>query len=164
MIVRRLSLPLGFVCAALVWSACHSCPFRLLWTRTVGFNSRDVATMVACCGASVQQDVTIPSAEGGQVDLDNTQFPGEAGRVDAWLAPADCDRLFDGTYPGASPLCRTYIGPVRPGEVSARQPLPSGRYRVVVQAYSSNANAAKYTAQVGLWGYNCKFNPASPSP
>ena len=156
MIVRRLAILLALVCSALVWSACHSCPFRLLWTMRVG------APMLDCCGASVHQDVTIPSAEGGEVDLDSTQFPGETGHVDAWLVEVGCDRLFDGPYPGASPLCRTFIGPVQPGQVSARVSIPSGSYRVFIQAYTSNAAAAKYTAEVGLWGYNCKFNPAAP--
>jgi hypothetical protein len=162
MIVRRLSLLLAMVCAALVWSACHSCPLRLLWTSQFGGGSGGSASTVPCCGAFDREDMTIPSAEGGQVDLDNTFFPDEAGHVDAWLVAADCDRLFDGIYPGASPLCRTYIGPVQPGQVSARQSIPSGRYRVIVQAYSSNAKAAKYTTEVGLWGYDCKFNPAGP--
>ncbi len=128
----------------------------------VGGNFSGGASMIDCCGASVQQDVTIPSAESTQVDLDSTQFPGEAGHVDAWLVEPGCDRLFDGTYPDASPRCRTFIGPVQPGQVSARVSIPSGRYRVFIQAYTSNTAAAKYTVEVGLWGYNCKFNAAAP--
>ena len=71
--IRRLAILLALVCSALVWSACHSCPFRLLWSIRVG------AAMLESCGASAHQDV-----------------------------------------------------------------------------------AAKYMAEVGLWGYNCKFNPAAP--
>jgi hypothetical protein len=160
MIVRRLSLVLAVVCSAMVWSACHSCPLRLLWTQLVG--SRSGAATVDCCGASVHHDVTIPSAESSEVDLDNKPFQIETGHVDAWLVEAGCDRLFDGTYPGTSPLCRTFIGPVQAGQLSERVPIPSGRYRVFIQAYSSNVAAARDAAEVGLYGYNCKFNPAAP--
>jgi len=128
---------------------------RLLTTHKVAGDAE-------CCGAAVHWDVTIPSTESGEVDLDNWQFNGESGRVDAWLVDAGCDRLFDGTYPGASPLCRIFIGPVQPGQISERVSIPSGPYRVFIQAYTNNTAAAQYTAEIGIYGYNCKFNPAAP--
>jgi len=121
---------------------------------------------IGCCGASQNFDVTIPPAEDGEVDLTNTLFPGQAGRVDAWLVDTSCDHPFEGTYPGAGPRCRTYLGPVAPDQVSGRVKIPSGDYRIVLQAYSSNTDVSQYAAQVGLWGYDCKFkynpNPAAP--
>ena len=162
MFVRRLVLILAVACAALPWIACHDCGFRLLWGMNVGGGTGSDAGTIGCCGAAMTFDVKIPEAEGAEVDLTNTSFPGQTGHVDAWLVEPGCDPLFEGTYPGASPRCRTYIGPVAPDQVSARVKIPAGSYRIVLQGYSSNASAAKYTAQVGLWGYNCKFNPAAP--
>jgi hypothetical protein len=92
---------------------------------------------------------------GARVDLlrgwpRSLQFNGESGRLDAWLVDAGCDCLFDGTYPGASPLCRTFIGPVQPGQISEQVSIPSGPYRVFTQAYTSNTAAAQYTAEIGI--------------
>src|SRR3954462_8687479 len=135
MVIRRLAIALVVVCAALVWTACHKCNFRLLWVHNI-----TKAPTIPCCGGFLTQVVTIPDAQGSEVDLTNTLLPGETGRVDAWLVDTPCERLFEGTYPGAAPRCRTYIGPVAADEVSARVKLPSGTCRAIVQAYTSNMN------------------------
>jgi hypothetical protein len=154
MLVARLVAALGIICGAVAWSACDRCAFRILDRLT--FDST-----VDCCGSSARREVTIPEGTDRQVDLANTRFPTVAGTVDVWLAPADCEKLFDGTYPGASALCRTYIGPVAPGAVSARIKLDGGRYRVFAQSHSSNAEPARYVADVGIWGKDC--TSASPT-
>ena len=157
MVFRRLAIALVLVCGALVWTACHKCNFKVWWRTNVSGGAGSDADKVGCCGASKTFDVTIQPAEDGEVDLANMLFPGQAGRVDAWLVGTSCDRLFDGTYPGAGPRCRTYLGPVAPDQVSGRVKIPSGEYRIVLQAYSSNSAPSQYDAQVGLWGYDCKF-------
>jgi hypothetical protein len=165
MVIRRLAIALVLVCGALVWTACHKCNFRLLWQTNVGGGTGSGADKVGCCGASKTFDVTIQAAEDGEVDLTNTLFPGQSGRVDAWLVDTSCDRLFDETYPGASPRCRTHLGPVAPDQVSGRIRIPAGEYRIVLQAYTSNTEESQYAAEVGLWGRDCKFkykNPAAP--
>ncbi len=154
MLVVRLGAALGLICAAVTWSGCDSCPFRNLDRLTI-------EGTLDCCGASASHDVTIPDGSGREVDLANTRFPTVAGTVDLWLVPADCAKLFDGTYPGASALCRTYIGPVAPGAVSARLDLGAGRYRVFAQSHSSNAEPARYVGDVGVWGKDC--TPVSPT-
>ena len=154
MLVVRLGAALGLICGAATWSACDRCGFRILERVTIDGT-------LDCCGASAREDVTIPAGTDRQVDLANTRFPTVVGTIDLWLAPADCDQLFDGTYPGASVLCRTYLGPVAPGAVSARITLDAGRYRVFAQSHSSNAGRASYVGDVGIWGKDC--TSASPT-
>jgi hypothetical protein len=154
MLVGRLLVLLGLVCVTIPLAACDRCSFRLLHEETF-------THVVDCCGTSARDDVAIGPGTNRQVDLTNTLFPPEFGRVDVWLAPGDCDQLFDGPYPGAAPRCRTLIGPVAPGEVSARIKVEAGIYRVFAQAYSSNAGRAEYVAKVGSWGNDCK--PSLPT-
>lgn len=108
-------------------------------------------------------DVTIPSETGLEIDMSNAAPAGQAGRADAWLASADCTKLFDATYPTATgapptPLCRTFLGPVAAGSVSARVKADPGRYRVFIQPYTSNTSAADYAVDVGIWGRSCMIN------
>ena len=156
MLVVRFGAALGLICAAAAWSACDRCGFRNLDRLTT-------SGTLDCCGSSARHEVTVPTGTDRQVDLANTRFPTVAGTVDVWLAPADCEKLFDGTYPEASPLCRTYIGPVSPGAVSARIKLDAGPYRVFAQSHSSNAEPARYVADVGIWGKDCtSLSPTRP--
>jgi hypothetical protein len=154
MLVVRLGAFVGLIGAAVIWSACDRCPFRNL-------DRLRVSGTLDCCGASARHDVTVPAGTDRQVDLANARLPTVAGNVDLWLVSADCDRLFDGTYPGAPPLCRTYIGPVAPGAVSARLKLAAGGYRVFAQAHSSNGETVSYMGDVGIWGMDCAA--ASPT-
>ena len=154
MLVVRLGAALGLICGAAAWSACDTCPFRNL--ERLGFDSS-----LECCGAFAKHDVTVRAGADRQVDVANTRFPNVVGTVDLWLVPTDCEKLFDGTYPGASPLCRTYIGPVAPGAVSARLKLAAGRYRVFAQSHASNADPVSYVGDVGIWGRDC--TPVSPT-
>ena len=155
MLVARRGAALGLICAAVAWSACDNCPFRNLTRQTV-------EGTLDCCGASARRDVTVPDGTDRQVDLANTSAANDTGNVDLWLAPADCERLFDGTYPGGSPLCRTYLGPVRQGAVSARVKVDAGRYRVFAQSHSTNTERARYLGDVGIWGRDCR--PGSIQP
>ena len=155
MLVVRLGAVLGLICGAAVWSACDRCSFRNLDRLTT-------SGTLDCCGSSAQHDVTILPGTDRQVDLANTRIPTVAGNVDLWLAPADCEKLFDGPYPGAAPLCRTYLGPVAPGAVSARLELAAGPYRVFAQAHSSNDEPARYLGDLGIWGKDCTSSPTRP--
>jgi hypothetical protein len=145
---------LGFLCAAALWSGCETCPLRNL-------DGLDVRGVAGCCGAFTREDVTVSSGPGRQIDLANTRFPAVEGTVDLWLVRADCEQLFDGSYPGSTPRCSTLLGPVAPGAVSNRIDLAAGRYRVFAQAYSSNAATVAYVGDVGIWGNDCNPNPTA---
>src|ERR1700752_4700696 len=125
---------LGLVLAGLsvlaISSGCDTCPFRAL-------DRIQARGTIGCCGAFARHDVVIPDGADRQIDLASTALVGASG-VDLWLTSVDCVRLFDGQYPGASPLCRTIVGPVTLGSVSTRVPAAAGTYRVLVQAYSTN--------------------------
>ena len=108
---------------------------------------------VPCCGGSLYQDVDL-TAPNIQIDLANVQFTGQAP-VDGFMTTTSCQKLFDGEYPGASPLCTVYLGPVPPGSVSQRVTLPSGTYRVFAQAHSSNTTDASWRLDVGIWDHRC---------
>jgi hypothetical protein len=156
--IGRLASALTVACAGLIWIACNTCPFGL--AMRVG-STNDVRT-VGCCGASVHVDVTVQDIDGLEIDLANTQFPGQTGRVDVWLTATTCDALFDETYPSGSPRSETLIGPVPPGSVSGRRKAQQGPYRVFVQAYSSNTSAQRYDFDVGVWGRTCRVDLAGP--
>jgi hypothetical protein len=144
--------------AAGLLSGCGSastCPFGII--------TRQNFQGSVAAGAFTTHDLAIASEPGLEVDLSLAAPTGQTARADAWLASADCVKLFDGPYPSASgalpsPLCRTFIGPVAPNTVSGRQALDPGRYRVFVQAYTSNDAAASYAGDVGIWGRSCTIN------
>jgi hypothetical protein len=147
--VFRVHGALLIVAAAPFLSACDRCSFRLLERQVV-------EGTLPCCGAWVNQDVSVPPGTNRQVDISNTRSPGEAGLIDIWLVPTDCERLFDGPYPGAVPRCRVIIGPVAPGTVSSRIKLDAGTYRAVLQSHSTNTEATSYVWDIGSWGNDCR--------
>lgn len=108
-----------------------------------------------CCGAFAVHEVVVRPGTNRQVDIANHRKPAQATLVDLWLAPATCQRLFDGPYPGARPLCPVLIGPVVPGAVSDRRDLEPGTYRVFAQSYSTNQEPAEYVGDFGVWGTDC---------
>ena len=143
---------------SLLWlPACDSCPFALI--KTLNF-----AKSVACCGGFERHDVSPGSAEASEFDVAMTSIPGQNAAVTAWLTRGDCDRLFAAAYddPGASPLCEVLIGPVTPGQVSARRKLSSGPLRLFVQASAANPASAQYFVDVGVWGQNCRPGVSGP--
>ena len=153
--VARIRALLGRLCSAVFWSGCETCPLRNL-------DRLDVRGVAGCCGAFAREDVTVSSGQGRQVDLANTRVSAVDGSVDLWLVRADCEQLFDGPYPGSTPRCSTLLGPVAPGAVSSRIDLAAGRYRVFAQAHSSDAAAAAYLGDVGIWGNDCGPIPTAP--
>jgi hypothetical protein len=143
---------------SLLWlPACDSCPFALI--KTLNF-----AKSVACCGGFERHDVSPGSAEASEFDVAMTSIPGQNAAVTAWLTRGDCDRLFAAAYddPGASPLCEVLIGPVTPGQVSARRKLSSGPLRLFVQASAANPASAQYFVDVGVWGQSCRPGVSGP--
>jgi hypothetical protein len=142
---------------AVILAGCGSastCPFGII--------TRQSFQGSVAAGAFTTHDFAIASEPGLEVDLSLAAPTGQAARADAWLASADCVKLFDGPYPSASgppsPLCRTFIGPVAANTVSGRQAVDPGRYRVFVQAYTSNDATASYAGDVGIWGRSCTVN------
>lgn len=144
----RVGAILGLFCATVISSACDRCSFRLLARELVRGE-------LACCGAFARHDITVPAGTDRQVDLASSRSPTGIENVDLWLAAADCEQLFAGPYPGATPLCRTYIGPVAQGAVTTRITLAAGRYRVFAQSYSSDTTPVRYEGDVGIWGMDC---------
>ena len=125
--------------ASLLWfPACDTCPFGLI--KTVNF-----AKSVACCGGFERHDVSPGSTEASEFDVAMTFVPGQEAQVTAWLTSGDCERLFAAAYddPGASPLCEVLIGPVTPGQVSARRKLSPGPLRLFVQSSAANPASAQ---------------------
>jgi len=155
----RIAPPLTVACAGLLWMACNSCPLGLL--DRLG-PPPTLPQTIECCGASLHVDVTVPDVDELQVDLANTLFPGQNGRVDVWLTDVSCAELFDATYPSGTPRCRTLIGPVQVNTVSSRVSVQPGRYRVFVQSHSSNTTTQRYDFDVGVWGRSCRASPTSP--
>lgn len=152
----------GLVAAATLFAAvqvgCGSgCPFGL----------RDrihLAGTLGCCGSSFWQDVSI--GEGvTEVDLAFLKAGGAPPSAHAWLTTPSCSQLFEGPYPPASgvpsPRCTVFIGPVTPGEVSARHKVEPGTYRVWVQAWTNAETALdlKGKLDVGFWGDVCNGRP-----
>jgi hypothetical protein len=127
----------------------NNCPFGAL-------SRRAFPGQVAAGSASARHDLVAPTDV--EVDVASATVPGQAGRVDAFLTRADCDRLFDGEYPpasGAAPRCPVIVGPVTPGAVSARQKVSAGTYRLHLYGYTSNTAPALYAVDVVFWGENC---------
>jgi hypothetical protein len=161
MVIRQLQTLLTVACAALVFSACHECAFRLL--QQSKFSSTP-GNLLPCCGGYSVADIDVPSLENGKVDIANDITAGGDSPVDLWLTDVSCVQLFTGTYPGSPPSCPVHLGPVAPDQVSDKVPLRAGRYRIVAQAYTSNAKQGAYVADVGFWGNDCRYSSVSPSP
>jgi hypothetical protein len=149
--------------AAVLAGACDTpCAFRIV-TRLELSGQR-----VPCCGAADYQDVTLPDEPDLAIDLSQVALPDRVGGQDLWLTTTDCPRLFEGTYlepgtgPRPAPKCEVLLGPVSPGRVSPRTVLPPGRYRVFVQAYSTNTTANDYRVDIGVWSSVCDGSPVRP--
>jgi hypothetical protein len=140
--------------SSLVSGGCDRCSFRNLDRQTA-------RGTLECCGAFAVHEVVVKPGTNRQVDLANSRSPVPAGLVDLWLAPASCERLFDGPYPGSVPQCPVLIGPVVPGAVSERRDLDPGTYRVFAQSYSTNVDRPEYAGDLGIWGNDCV--PVSPT-
>jgi hypothetical protein len=146
------------VAASLAWSCGSNCGLALHDRVPVTAN----APRVPCCGGSAFADVNLAATDGGDAEFDlasSAVLATQQGTFDAFLVPTSCASLFDGPYPGGAPLCRVYLGPVAPGAVSGRVPLPAGTYRVWVQSATSNATELTYGVDVGVWDHNCKRTP-----
>jgi len=112
---------------------------------------------VPCCGGAVFQDVKLEGqTSDAEFSLANTNIPTQPGGVDAFLVPTSCQKLFDGPYPGGSPLCTILAGPAKPGGVSSRAKLSPGTYRVYLQGYSNVTDAVSYLVDVYVWDYRCR--------
>ena len=115
-----------------------------------------MATVVDCCGGAAFRDVTLKGQTSDpEFTLSNTAMPTEAGGVDAFIVPTSCQKLFDGAYPGGTPLCQVYAGPAKPGGVAPRVKLSPGSYRVYLQAYSDVGDSVKALVDVYIWDYSC---------
>ena len=151
------------IVAVLVGGACDTpCAFRIVTRFELAARS------VACCGAADVQDVVLPDEPDLAVDIAQVALPDRVGGQDLWLTTTDCQQLFDapyaesGTGPRPSPKCPVLLGPVSPGRVSPRTELPPGRYRVFVQAYSTNTAANDYRVAISVWGTSCDGSPVRP--
>jgi hypothetical protein len=139
---------LSIVCLA----ACgHDCGLGLHGIVTV--QSTTETTRAPCCGGFVTRDVSLTNAGDGEFDISNVGQVPEP--VDAFLVPTSCSKLFDGDYPGATPLCQVYLGPVVPKSVSGRVKLSAGTYRLWMQAYSTNVNKSDFLVDIGVYDYRC---------
>ena len=151
------------IAAVVLAGACDTpCAFRIVTRIELGGRS------VACCGAADVRDVVLPDEPDLAVDIAQVALPNRIGGQDLWLTRTDCQQLFDGAYaepgtgPRPAPKCQVLLGPVSPGRVSPRTELPPGRYRVFVQAYSTNTTANDYRGDIGDWGTSCGGPPVSP--
>ena len=127
--------------------------------RVCGLGLHDRVTqsgVVPCCGGSVFQDVSLSGIGDAEFDLASTAKPSQPGLVDGFLVPTSCAKLFDGSYPGAAPLCKVYVGPAAPGKVAPRVALPAGTYRLWVQGYSTNTDFAPYLIDIDIWDNSCR--------
>jgi len=153
MVCARALLAMGTAVLLTTDAGCGggNCSFQIL--ARLG-----VEQTVECCGAAAWEVVTVPHDD-AEADLAFAKAAGPAPPVHAWLTTSSCERLFEGDYPPAvgspSPLCTVFLGPVAPGEVSARRKLPRGNYRVWVQAFSSSPEPLKVILDVGVWGEKC---------
>jgi len=109
-------------------------------------------------GESVFKDFTLsPQLGEMEIDLSSTSFAATTpGVTDAYLTETSCAKLFDGTYPGAAPLCKVLVGPAATGKVAPPVRLDGGTYRVWVQAYSTNPGAVNFLIDVDLWDNSCR--------
>ena len=116
-------------------------------------------SVLECCGGKVFRDIDVTTKDGIEIDLTNPNGSG----VDAFITTVGCDTLFDAPYTGSgTPRCQVYIGPVRPREVSSRQKIAAGRYRVYAQGYAGNAAAMNIALDIGLWSNDCRWTPIAP--
>jgi hypothetical protein len=149
---RRVAVMAGLVTAACIGiTACdHHC----------GLGERDRVSVqgpVPCCGGASFQDVSLRGeTSGAEFSLANTAMPTQEGGVDAFIVPTSCQKLFDGPYPGAAPLCTIHAGPAKPGGVSAHVTLAAGTYRVYLQGYSNVTSSVSYLVDVYIWDYSCR--------
>jgi hypothetical protein len=148
--VLRVAIAAMFAAAAL---ACGG---------SCGLGLRDRVTAqgtVAPGGGSFFQDVALKPERGDmEIDLANTAHPAQLGLLDAYLTNTNCAKLFDGPYPGSTPLCKVLVGPVAPGKVSARASLDTGTYRLWIYGYTSNTGSLEYLIDVDIWDSSCR-NP-----
>lgn len=132
-------------------SACtHGCPLGLHATYLIG--PRNSAERVPCCGGGSFQDLNLLPSTEGQVQMTNVAADQQ---MDVFLVPTSCAKLFDGTYPGASPLCQIYIGPVTAKNRSDRVKLDAGTYRVWLQGYGTNTDTSGYQVMIDVLDYRC---------
>jgi hypothetical protein len=111
---------------------------------------------VAVAGAAFRDLALAGKTSDAEFSLANTAFATEPAGVDAFLVSTSCQRLFDGAYPGAAPLCPILAGPAKPGGVSARVKLTPGTYRLYLQGYSSATGpVSRYLVDVYVWDYSC---------
>lgn len=152
--VRSLSITLVLLGSLAAASGCsHACGLGQHARVTV---SEGQAGPVQGSGGSAYQDVSLKGATSDpEFNLSNVAFPTEPGGVDAFLVPTTCNKLFDGPYPGATPLCTIHAGPAKPGGVSARVKLAPGTYRVYLQGYSNVSEPVSYLVDVYIWDYSC---------
>jgi hypothetical protein len=103
------------------------------------------ARALAPGGGSFFQDVVLKPQRGDmEIDLANTAHPAQPGLLDAYLTNTNCAKLFDGPYPGSTPLCKVLVGPAAPGKVSPRASLDAGTYRLWIYGYTSNTGSLEY--------------------
>jgi hypothetical protein len=104
-------------------------------------------------GASVFQDFPLsPQAGSMEITLASTSLAATTpGTTDAFLTDTSCAKLFDGAYPGATPLCKVLIAATPTGNVSPHTGLDGGTYRAWVIGYSSNPDLMKFLINVELW-------------
>jgi hypothetical protein len=151
--------PRGGLGLCLVWAACAAascgsvCGLGLHGRIT--FDSGSAGT-VPCCGGFLIKDVSLTGDDNPEFGLTSTGLPKIPGLVDAFLVPTSCAKLFDGSYPGAVPLCRVLLGPAAPGTTSSRARLPAGPYRLWLQGYSSNTTNAPYLVDIDVWDHSCR--------
>jgi hypothetical protein len=108
-------------------------------------------------GGAAYQDISLKGeTSDAEFSLSNVALATEAGGVDAYLVPTTCDRLFDGGYPGGTPLCKIYVGPAKPGGVSPHAKLDPGTYRLYLQGYSNVTSPVNYLVDVYIWDYSCR--------
>ena len=140
----------GIVAATLAIASCGSVCGLGLRQRT------NVRGTVLCCGASTFSDVALSAESDTEFDLASTEKPTTPGTIDAFLVPTSCTKLFDGPYPGATPLCQVFLGPAATGKVSSRKKLASGPYRIWLQAYTSNTGPVGYLIDIDTWNHDCR--------
>ena len=149
--VTRLTTLVAIIAALAAVAACdHHC----------GLGERDRTTVrgsVSAGGSASFKDVALSGATSdAEFSLANTAMPTQAGGVDAFLVPTSCQKLFDGAYPGAAPLCTILVGPAKPGGASSHVKLSPGTYRVYLQGYSNVPADVSYLVDVYTWDYSCR--------
>jgi len=138
----------------------------VLWIATQGCGSpcglalhqKATAEGAVAPGGSFFRDFPLrPQAGDMEIDLVNTDGLGldQRGPHDAYLTDTSCAKLFDGPYPGSSPLCQVLVGPAASGKVSTRVQLDAGTYRLWVYGYTSSASDAGYVVDIDIWDHRC---------